>query len=249
MLVGIALSGLDTLSAWDISLDGGVVESGSRGAADGPTWMPWRSFERGEVYDLRLAVTDGLTDATRLAFVTYTPASRRCCRRSGDTGRMQSDAATVDDYLGSSLRIVARPSRPCATWSTPTDGYEEMMAFGMIGWGIPLSVYPDTYNKQPLGVVALASQKNHMALYLMGVYTVPGLEDWLRRQYDDRGLKLTWASRACGSGARATAARRDRRGRRQGHARGLHRGLRVGPGRHREGPLTLAVGATRRRCR
>ena len=33
VLVGIALSGLDTLSAWDISLDGGVVESGSRGAA------------------------------------------------------------------------------------------------------------------------------------------------------------------------------------------------------------------------
>jgi hypothetical protein len=76
VLVGIALSGLDTPSAWDISLDGGVVESGSRGrGVDGPTWMPWRSFERGEVYDLRLAVTDGLTDATRLAFVTYTPAS------------------------------------------------------------------------------------------------------------------------------------------------------------------------------
>jgi uncharacterized protein YdhG (YjbR/CyaY superfamily) len=105
---------------------------------------------------------------------------------------MQSDAATVDDYLDSlpeDRREAVSAVRDVVNANLP-DGYEETMAFGMIGWGIPLSVYPDTYNKQPLGVVALASQKNHMALYLMGVYTVPGLEDWLRRQYDDRGLKL-----------------------------------------------------------
>ena len=105
---------------------------------------------------------------------------------------MQSDAVTVDDYLDSlpeDRREAVAAVRDVVNANLP-DGYEETMAFGMIGWGIPLSVYPDTYNKQPLGVVALASQKNHMALYLMGVYTVPGLEDWLRRQYDDRGLKL-----------------------------------------------------------
>jgi uncharacterized protein YdhG (YjbR/CyaY superfamily) len=105
---------------------------------------------------------------------------------------MQSDAATVDDYLASlpeDRREAVAAVRDVVNANLP-DGYEEAMSFGMIGWGIPLSVYPDTYNKQPLGVVALASQKSHMALYLMGVYTVPGLEDWLRRQYDDRGLKL-----------------------------------------------------------
>jgi catechol 2,3-dioxygenase-like lactoylglutathione lyase family enzyme len=73
-LVGIAFSGLDSPSAWDIRLDGEVVDSGERGrGVDGPSWGQWRTFERGEVYDLRLVVTEGLTDRTRLAFLSYTP--------------------------------------------------------------------------------------------------------------------------------------------------------------------------------
>jgi hypothetical protein len=73
-LVGVALSGLDSPSSWDIRLDGEVVESGERGRGmDGPTWGQWRTFEEGDVYDLRLVVTEGLTDRTRLAFLSYTP--------------------------------------------------------------------------------------------------------------------------------------------------------------------------------
>jgi hypothetical protein len=105
---------------------------------------------------------------------------------------MQSDATLVEEYLDelpedrreaiSAIRDVINENLP--------EGYEESMAFGMIGWGVPLSDYPDTYNGQPLGVVALASQKNHMALYLMGVYADEGLEEWFREQYSQRGLKL-----------------------------------------------------------
>jgi hypothetical protein len=40
------------------------------------------------------------------------------------------------------------------------------MSWGMIGWEVPLEVYPDTYNKQPLAFAGLAAQKNHYALYL-----------------------------------------------------------------------------------
>jgi hypothetical protein len=40
----------------------------------------------------------------------------------------------------------------------------------MIGWTIPLSRYPDTYNKQPICYVALSSQKNYCSLYLMGAF-------------------------------------------------------------------------------
>jgi len=50
-------------------------------------------------------------------------------------------------------------------------GYQECMVWGTIGWVIPLSRYPDTYNKQPICYVALASQKNYCSLYLMGAYT------------------------------------------------------------------------------
>ena len=49
-------------------------------------------------------------------------------------------------------------------------GYEEAMNFGMISYQVPISVYPDTYNKQPLVYAALASQKHHMSVYLMSIY-------------------------------------------------------------------------------
>jgi hypothetical protein len=49
-------------------------------------------------------------------------------------------------------------------------GYDERLIWGTIGWTIPLSRYPDTYNQQPICYVALASQKNYCSLYLMGAF-------------------------------------------------------------------------------
>jgi hypothetical protein len=49
-------------------------------------------------------------------------------------------------------------------------GYQESLAWGMITWSVPLEVYPDTYNGQPLCYASLGSQKHHMALYLMSAY-------------------------------------------------------------------------------
>src|ERR1700747_3507246 len=49
-------------------------------------------------------------------------------------------------------------------------GYDECLVWGTIGWTIPLSRYPDTYNKQPICYVALSSQKNYWSLYLMGAF-------------------------------------------------------------------------------
>jgi hypothetical protein len=69
-------------------------------------------------------------------------------------------------------------------------GYEEAFMWGMIGWGIPLSRYPDTYNKQPLCYVALASQKNFCSLYLMGCYGNSAQLAELRRAFADMGKKL-----------------------------------------------------------
>ena len=100
---------------------------------------------------------------------------------------VQSSARTVDEYLKqlpdddrkvlSAVRKVVRANLP--------KGYEEAMANGMIGYGIPLSRYPKTYNKQPLSYVALAAQKNHCALYLMCAYMdaaqTKALEDGFRK--------------------------------------------------------------------
>jgi hypothetical protein len=105
---------------------------------------------------------------------------------------MQSDARTVEDYLASlpeDRRTAIGAVRDVVNANLPV-GYEETMAFGMIGWGIPLADYPDTYNGQPLGVAALASQKNHMAIYLMGLYGREPEEAWFRAEYARRGMKL-----------------------------------------------------------
>jgi hypothetical protein len=69
-------------------------------------------------------------------------------------------------------------------------GYEEGMQFGMIGWYVPLDRFPDTYNKQPLGLAALANQKNYMALYLNNVYGDPDTERWFRERFAASGKKL-----------------------------------------------------------
>jgi hypothetical protein len=83
-----------------------------------------------------------------------------------------SKASTVEQYLEElppERRAVVSRVRDLVRRNLPK-GYDETMAFGMIGYGIPLSRYPRTYNGQPLGYVALAAQKNYYALYLMGPY-------------------------------------------------------------------------------
>ena len=105
---------------------------------------------------------------------------------------MRSDATLVEEYLDelpTDRREAISAVRDVINEHLP-EGYEEVIANGMISWVVPLDHYPDTYNGQPLGVAALASQKNYMSLYLLGVYADEGLEDWFRQQYDERGLRL-----------------------------------------------------------
>jgi hypothetical protein len=69
-------------------------------------------------------------------------------------------------------------------------GYEETLQFGMISWVVPASRLAATYNGQPLALVSLASQKQHMALYLMSVYGDRELEAWFRAAYREAGKML-----------------------------------------------------------
>lgn len=105
---------------------------------------------------------------------------------------MQSDATTVEDYLAAlpADRREALTAIRDTVNANLDDGFAEGMEYGMVTWAVPLERYPTTYNGKPLGVVSLASQKNHMALYLMCLYADDGLEEWFRRQYVDRGMRL-----------------------------------------------------------
>ena len=96
---------------------------------------------------------------------------------------MHSDAKTVDEYLGSlspERRNALEVVRKTILENLPA-GYEEVMNWGMITYQVPLSVYPDTYNKKPLLYAALASQKNHMAVYLSNIYA----DDEKRTQFEE----------------------------------------------------------------
>jgi hypothetical protein len=69
-------------------------------------------------------------------------------------------------------------------------GYKESFAWGMITWSVPLDVYPDTYNGQPLCYASLGSQKNHMALYLMSAYMASPQLKRLEAGFKAAGKKL-----------------------------------------------------------
>ncbi len=105
---------------------------------------------------------------------------------------MHSESTTVDEYLASlpeARRTPIAAVRDVVNAHLP-DGYEERMDWGMVSWVVPLSDYPETYNKKPLCYAALASQKQHMAVYLMGLYTDGPEAQWFRDQHAARGMRL-----------------------------------------------------------
>jgi hypothetical protein len=105
---------------------------------------------------------------------------------------VQSQARTPEEYLASlpeerrhdvsAVRDVVRAHLRA--------GFEETMSFGMIGWVVPLSTYPDTYNGAPLSYTGLAMQKRHNALYLMCLYADPETERDFRERWTRTGRRL-----------------------------------------------------------
>ena len=105
---------------------------------------------------------------------------------------MTEDQATPDVWLA------GLPPERTATLAGVRDlvnaalpeGYVERVAGSMLVWEVPLARYPDTYNKQPLMLAALAAQKNHNALYLVCAYTDPARDARLRDAYAKAGRKI-----------------------------------------------------------
>jgi hypothetical protein len=101
----------------------------------------------------------------------------------------------VDEYLASlpqDRRLVISEVRKVILSNLP-EGYAECIQYGMIAYVVPHSLYPAGYHcdpSKPLQYAALASQKNHMALYFMTVYGDPTTEQWFRKAYAAAGKKL-----------------------------------------------------------
>lgn len=101
---------------------------------------------------------------------------------------MQYKADSPEDYISqlpddrqpviSKLRSVIGKTLP--------KGFQERMNYGMIGWVVPHSTYPDGYHCDPtlpLPFMSLASQKNFVALYHSGIYADQKLHDWFVGEY------------------------------------------------------------------
>lgn len=101
---------------------------------------------------------------------------------------MQISADTPDQYIAqlpperqnamNKLRQVILENLP--------KGFAEAMSYGMIGYVVPLSIYPAGYHcdpKLPLPFLSIASQKNFIAVYHMGVYADPTLYNWFVAEY------------------------------------------------------------------
>ena len=103
-----------------------------------------------------------------------------------------STAATVEEYLAEQTperREAMETMRKLILDNLPP-GFEEIMQFGMIGYVVPLERYPDTYNKQAIQNVALASQKNYISIYLMNIYGDPETAQWFEEEFRASGKKL-----------------------------------------------------------
>ncbi|MHC5109840.1 MAG: DUF1801 domain-containing protein [Planctomycetota bacterium] len=108
---------------------------------------------------------------------------------------MKSSATTVAGYLAQLPpdRREAISAVRDVILKNLGSGYEEGLQYGMIGYYVPHSVYAPGYHcdpRQPVPFAGLASQKNHMAIYLMCIYGHEEHEFWFREAWLKTGKKL-----------------------------------------------------------
>jgi uncharacterized protein YdhG (YjbR/CyaY superfamily) len=115
---------------------------------------------------------------------------------------MQSKATTVDAYVAelpedrkkaiTELRKVFKKNLP--------KGFKEQMSYGMIGYVVPHSTYADGYHcnpELPLPFINIASQKNFIAVYHMGIYGNPKLFKWFTEEYAKTTTKKLDMGKSC----------------------------------------------------
>lgn len=115
---------------------------------------------------------------------------------------MQSKATTPEAYIAelpddrqkaiSELRNVILKNLP--------KGFSEGMGYGMLGYFVPHSLYPAGYHcdpKLPLPFLSLASQKNYISLYHMGLYDEGDLLDWFKTQWQTVSKKKLDMGKCC----------------------------------------------------
>nr|WP_315151330.1 DUF1801 domain-containing protein [uncultured Flavobacterium sp.] len=115
---------------------------------------------------------------------------------------MQSKAKTVEEYLN---ELPEERKVPISTLRNSIlnhlpKGFEEEMSYGMLGYVVPHTLYPGGYHcnpKLPLPFMNLASQKNFIALYHMGIYAIPELLEWFTTEYPKHSSQKLDMGKGC----------------------------------------------------
>lgn len=115
---------------------------------------------------------------------------------------MISKAKTPEEYLADltpERREVMEKLRQVVLNNLP-EGFEEIMNYGMIGYVVPHSIYPDGYHctpELPLPFLNLASQKNHIGFYHMGIYSDPKLLEWFTSEFPKHSERKLDMGKSC----------------------------------------------------
>ena len=101
---------------------------------------------------------------------------------------MKYQANTPEEYISQIPEDRNEPFRKLrkAIKDNIPKGFEEVIGYGMPGFVVPHTIYPDGYHcdpKTPLPFVNIASQKNFIALYHAGIYADPKLYSWFTSEY------------------------------------------------------------------
>ena len=101
---------------------------------------------------------------------------------------MKLDANNVQEYLDKvpeERQMVFNKLRQTIIDNLPS-GFAEDFSYGYIGFNVPHSLYPAGYHctpEKPLPFTGIASQKNFIGLYHMGIYANPELLEWFISEY------------------------------------------------------------------
>jgi len=115
---------------------------------------------------------------------------------------MQSSAKTVNDYLDElpKERKAAFLKLRKSILDNIPKGFDEQLSYGMLGYVVPHSIYPNGYHcnpKLPLPFIAIAAQKNFIALYHMGIYVNPLLLQWFTAEYPKHSNQKLDMGKSC----------------------------------------------------
>ena len=115
---------------------------------------------------------------------------------------MQSKATTVDQYLSEvppERQEAMNKLRKIISKNLPK-GFKEGMGYGNMGYFVPHSIYPAGYHcnpKDPLPFAGIASQKNSINFYHMGIYADPKLLKWFVDEYAKVGVGKLDMGKSC----------------------------------------------------